>query len=53
MALLLLPIVYHIFRIYDNRFELGYTVSIGGIYKFEFYCGCLGNIIFTLLDLSF
>ena len=53
MTLLLLSIVYHIFRIYDNHFELGYTVSGGGIYKFAFYWGCLGNIVFTLVELSF
>ena len=53
MTLLLLPIVYHIFRIYDNYFDLGYTVSVGGIYKFVFYWGCLGNVVFTLVELSF
>ena len=53
MTLLLLSIVYHIFRIYDNRFELGYTVSGGGIYEFALYWGCLGNVAFTLVELSF
>ncbi len=53
MALLLLLIVYHIFRMYDNRFELGYTVSGGGIYKFAFYWGCLGNVVITLVEAKF
>ena len=53
MALLLLLIVYHIFRMYDNCFEFGYTVSGGGIYKFAVYWGCLGNVVFTLVELSF
>ena len=53
MTLLLLSIVYHIFRIYDNYFDLGYTVSVGGIYKFVFYWGCLVNVVFTLVELSF
>ena len=42
--------VYHTFRIYDNYFDLGYTVSVGGIYKFVFYWGCLGNVVFTWLS---
>ena len=53
MTLLLLSIVYHIFRIYDNCFELGYTVSGGGIYNFAFYWRCLGNVVFTLVELGF
>ena len=53
MALLLLLIVYHIFGMYDNCFELGYTVFGGGIYKFAVYWGCLGNVVFTLVELSF
>ena len=53
MALQLLLIVYQIYGMYDKCFELGYTVFGGGIYKFAVYWGCLGNVVFTLVELSF